>query len=252
MPDLESRLRALGAETQFPPTPDLAGAVRARLRDTHPATARRLAPRRRRTLAIALVLALLVPAAALAAVPSTRHAILDWLGLRSVEVRTVPTTPTPGVAVPPGPADLGRRTTLEQARRRVSFTVLVPAAPGQPRQVYVAAAPPGGRVTFFYPPQDGRPQLLVTEFRGSQTRTFLQKLLGPGARAERVRVGGVPGAWLSGRPHGFIYADRNGSIRTEDTRLAGNVLLWERDGVVFRLEGRLTKATALRIGASFH
>jgi hypothetical protein len=256
MPDLEARLHALGAETQFPPTPDLVSAVRTRLTTTTttdpPATVRPQRHRRRRTFALAIALALLVPAAALAAVPSTRRAILDWLGLRSVEVRVVPTTPTPGVSVPPGIGDLGSRTTLERARGRLPFTVRVPSEPTAAPQVYLAAAPPGGRVTFFFPSSADRPRLLVTEFLGSQTRTYLQKLLGPGAHAERVRVAGAPGVWLSGRPHGFIYADRTGAIRTEDTRLAGNVLLWERDGVVFRLEGRLAKAAALRVGASFH
>jgi hypothetical protein len=251
MSDLESRLRALGADTRFPPTPDLAAAVRSRL--AIPGPQEPLVRRhRRRTVAIAIALALLVPAAALAAVPSTRHTILDWLGLRSVEVRTVPTPPTPGVSAPPGAGDLGDRVTLDQARARLPFTVRVPATLERPEQVYVAAVPPGGRVTFLYPRRSGRPRLLVTEFRGSETRTYLRKFLGPGAHAEPVRVAGAPGAWLTGRPHGFAYADRTGIIRTEDTRLAGNVLLWERGGIVFRLEGRLTKTDALRIGGSFH
>lgn len=249
MTDLETRLRALGADTRFPPTPDLGAVVRARL--DAGASATRPA-RRRRTLGLALALALLVPAAALASVPSTRHAILDWLGLRSVEVRTVPSTPTPAVSVPPAVGDLGRPATLNKARDRLTFSVRVPAALPRAAGVFLAASPPGGRVTFLYPAAPRRPRLLVTQFRGSQTRTYLRKLLGPGARAERVRVGGAPGVWLSGRPHGFLYADRNGTIRTEDLRLAGNVLVWERDGVVLRLEGRLTKARALRIGASFH
>ena len=249
MTELEARLQALGAETRFPPTPDLAAAVRRRVGSPAPA-----APvvRRRRTLAVASALALLAPAAALAAVPSTRHAILDWLGLRSVEVRTVPTTPEPATSAPPSRTGLGRATTLAVARDRLRFPVRVPSALPQPAEVFVAGTPPGGRVTFLYPRAGRRPRLLVTEFRGSQTRTYLRKLLGPGARAERVRVAGAPGAWLSGRPHGFIYADRNGVIQTEDTRLAGNVLVWERDGVVLRLEGRLDRATALRIARSFH
>src|SRR3954447_16043378 len=124
MSDLETRLRALGADTRFPPTPDLAAAVRSRLATPRPQVplVRR---HRRRTLAIAIALALLVPAAALAAVPSTRHTILDWLGLRSVEVRTVPTPPVPATSVPPARGDLGRRTTVAAARARLAFPVRV-------------------------------------------------------------------------------------------------------------------------------
>jgi hypothetical protein len=254
MPDLETRLRALGAETQFPPTPDLARAVRARLSapEPEPAPAARRERRRRRSLAIAIALALLVPAAAVAAVPSTRHAVLDWLGLRSVRVRTVPAPPTPSVSLPPSTRGLGRPVALAVARARLPFTVRVPAALGSPQRVFYGTRPPGGRVTFLYGAEERRPRLLVTEFRGSQTRAFLEKLLGPGTTAQRVSVAGAPGVWLSGRPHGFIYADAHGAIHDEQTRLAGNVLLWERDGVVFRLEGRLSQDAAVRIGRSFH
>ena len=93
---------------------------------------------------------------------------------------------------------------------------------------------------------------LITEFRGSRTRTFLEKVIGPGARVAPVRVGGAPGVWVTGRPHAFIYADRDGVIRTENTRLAGNVLLWERGGLVLRIEGEVTQAQALRIATSLH
>jgi hypothetical protein len=256
MPDLEARLRALGADTRFPPTPDLAAAVRDRLVAPAPAPAvrrrRRHRHQHRHRLALAIALVLLVPAGALAAVPSTRHAILEWLGLRSVRVLTVPTPPAPGASVSPSSLGLGRPITLDRARGRVSFTVRVPAVPGPPPRVFFAREPPGGRVSLLYAPRRGQPRLLVTEFRGSQTRTFLEKILGPGAHAERVRVNGDHGAWLTGRPHAFIYADAHGVIRNELTRLAGNVLLWEHGGVVLRLEGGLRKPDALRIARSFH
>jgi hypothetical protein len=138
--------------------------------------------------------------------------------------------------------------TLAQARAGLPFRVRAPAALGAPDRVRLSASPPGGRVSLVY---TGPPRLLVTEFRGSHTRTFLEKAVGPGTTVQRVRVAGAPGAWIAGRPHGFIYADAHGVIREESTRLAGNVLVWERRGVVFRIEGRIAKAVALRIAASF-
>jgi len=243
MADLETRLRALGAQAQWPSTPDVATAIRGRLAGAPPRRDRR------RAVALAIALALLVPAAAVAAVPGARHAVLDWLGLRSVRVRTVPAPPR--AAGRPLDPTLGRRTTLRDARRRLAFAVRVPAALAAPDRVYLARTPPGGRVTLVYAARPGRPRLIVTQFRGSRTRAFLEKSVGPGTTVQRLRVGRAPGAWLAGRPHGFVYADAHGVIREEDTRLAGNVLVWERDGVVLRLEGRLTRARALRFARSF-
>jgi hypothetical protein len=179
-------------------------------------------------------------------VPDARNAVLEWLGLRSVEVRRVPSTPR--VSARPGDIrlDLGRPVTLAAARDRLRFRILVPAQPTGPPRIFVDSSPPGGRVTFLY----DRPRLLVTEFRGSQSQIFLEKAVGPDTTIKRVRVGGAPGAWIAGRPHGAVFADANGVIRQDRTRLAGNVLVWERDGLVLRLEGARTLAGALRVARS--
>src|SRR5439155_24490735 len=179
-------LRALAAETGFPPTPDVAAAVRSRIAAA-PVPAERVgqlrrwasrggaggAPRvggfarrpSRRALVVAVACAFAVPAAAIAAVPSTRHAVLDWLGLRSVRVRTVPVLPParPGPTSAPPAGDLGRRATLDRARAGLRFAVRVPGALGEPSHVFLAASPPGGRVSFVYA---GPPRLLIPQFRG--------------------------------------------------------------------------------------
>src|SRR3954471_10510578 len=130
MPELEMRLRAMGA-AGFPPAPDLAEAVGARLRaGERPAPARRgFAPR---TVAIALAV-LAIPAAAVAAVPDTRHAVLDWLGLRHVRVeRGEPLPHLPGLRR----ADLGTRLdSVHEASDRAGFAVQVPGALGAPGAV---------------------------------------------------------------------------------------------------------------------
>src|SRR4051794_33799864 len=149
MPELETRLRALGDEVAWPPTPDLAASVRATLAVRHdpgadaadaapgrdPAAAAR---RRRRRAAVAAAAAalVLVPAAGAAAFPGARDDVLEWLGLRHTELHRTPAPP------PPAPArtglDLGRRTTLAGAARRAGFTPLVPARLGAPDAVRVA------------------------------------------------------------------------------------------------------------------
>ena len=67
------------------------------------------------------------------------------------------------------------------------------------------------------------------------------------AQVFEVRVGSSRGLWLEGAPHFFMYRDADGTIHSGAAYLAGNTLLWEREGHLLRLEGALTKAQALRV-----
>jgi hypothetical protein len=260
--DLERALAELAADLQFPPTPDLAGAVAARL-DEAPARARRRPAGRWgwRRLAVAGLAAVLLAAAVLVASPGTREAVARRLGLRGVGVE-LGGPPPPTVTTRPGERldlGLGQRVTLEEARRRVGFPVLVPGAPGfrQPAAVYVnEAVPVGGRVDLVYRARPGLPAspftdagLLITQFRGQVEPGFLKKVTGAGM-VQLVTVGGEPGYWFSGEPHFFSYQDSAGQFREERTRLAGNTLIWQRGDLTLRLEGQLSQEEALRIAES--
>ncbi|HEY4790020.1 MAG TPA: DUF4367 domain-containing protein, partial [Actinomycetes bacterium] len=200
-------------------------------------------------------------AAVLVASPGTREAVARRLGLRGVEVE-LGGPPPPTVTTRPGERldlGLGERVTLEEARRRVGFPVLVPGAAGfqQPAAVYVnEAVPVGGRVDLVYRARPGLSAspftdvgLLVTEFRGQPTPEFLKKVAVLGM-VEEVRVGGEPGYWFSGEPHFFTYQDARGNVRDEQTRLAGNTLVWQRGELTLRIEGEISKQEALRIAES--
>ena len=91
---------------------------------------------------------------------------------------------------------------------------------------------------------------LLGETRGSGSQRFLMKTVGPGTAVRHVRVGAAPGAWITGRPHDILFADARGQIVADTVRLAGNVLLWERGGLVLRLEGARSLGEALRIARS--
>jgi hypothetical protein len=248
--ELERALTGLGAELDYPPTPALAPAVRSRIE-------RAPAPRRprfaRRTLAIAFAVLLLLAGSAVAAVPSLRHSVLDWLGLRSVKIERVPRLPATG---PGGTLALGERVTLDQARRRVAFPLLVPAD-RSPDAVYVDTLPSGGQVALAFKPGRGLPEsgttglgMLITEFRGEQPFTFLQKTLVPGTTAQRVTVNGGRGVWIAGKPHLVLFTDEHGQIRDYTPRLATNTLIWRQGALLLRLEAHIPKAEALRIAAS--
>ena len=277
--DLEQALADLGASLEFPPTPDLAAAVAARVDqgpDRAPARARSAGALLRRPrglarrwpalagwrrLAVAGLAVLLLAAAVLVASPGTREAVARRLGLHGVGIRVGGPPPPTVTTSTPGTRDLGlgERVTLDEARRRVGFPVLVPAAAGygRPDVVYVdQAVPAGGRVDLVYRARPGLPAspftdagLLVTEFRGQPAPEFLKKVTVMGM-VQEVTVGGEPGYWFSGEPHFFTYRDARGNLREEQTRLAGNTLIWQRGDLTLRLEGQLSREEALRIAGS--
>ena len=226
MAELETALRQLGGEVAFPPTPDLASAIRGQLDR----------PRfRHRRVAIALVAVVVVAIGAVFAVPQARTAILDWLGLRNVSVVRVEKLP----AVPAhGNLDLGQRVTLDDAKRRAPW-LLVPD--GTPDSVWVSKSLPGGKVSLLW----GTPsnvRLLLTEFTG---RTYIEKVIDGDTQVERVKIGDA-GAWFQG-PHVVMFQDRDGRFRESHARLARNTLVWQVGNVTLRLEGGFTKDEALRI-----
>jgi hypothetical protein len=215
--ELEQRLRALGADAAWPPTPPLADAVAARL--TAPRAARARRPPRRRLLAAALAALFLVPAAA-----AFGDDVLEWLGLRSVEVRREPGLP-PG-ARRPALDDLGARVTLTEAGRRAGFAPVVPERLGRPEQVRVAR----GAVTLVY---DGG-ALLLAQLRGALSDDLVRKIVGPGGRVRRV----PGGLFLSGPDHVYLYLRPGGAVAEGRPFLAGNTLVVERGDLLLRLEGR--------------
>ena len=226
MAELETALRQLAGEVAYPPTPDLASAIRGRLERPQ---------RWRRPVAIALTVVAAVATGAAFAVPQARTAILDWLGLRNVSVMRVDKLPNVPAS---GRLDLGRQVTLDEAKRRAPW-LLVPD--DKPDSVYVNESVPGGKVSLLW----GTPsnvRLLLTELSG---QSYIEKVIESDATVERVQIGSG-GAWFQG-PHVVMFQDRNGNFHDNRARLAGNTLVWQDGEVTLRLEGRLTKAEAVRI-----
>jgi hypothetical protein len=278
-PDLERALREL--DPPWPPTPDIAAVVRARIaepaprgrlgvpRTATPGLGRRLTPPlggrstppfgRRfappRAAWVAALLALLAAAGVLTASPSARSAVLRWLGLKGVEVRHAPPNATPPPVRRGAALQLGTPVTLGQARRKAGFPLPVPNALPPPDAVYIASGPPATRVSLVYRPQSGVPRshatgvgLLVTAF-GSGVRPFLEKTLGAGARLQRLTIAGAHALWIT-RSHGFAYGTAGGDIAFEPQRLADRTLLVEHGRVLLRIEGRISRARAVAIARS--
>jgi hypothetical protein len=235
--ELEQQLVDLGSALEIPDAPDLVAAVRDRLPSRPVRRARRPTLRvRRRSVLLGIALAVLLAGTA-AAIPSVRHAVERVFGINGAVVERVPVLPsTSGRTL-----HLGRRIPVSDARHAASFTALVP--PSRVDAAYVANDVPGGRVSLT----SGR--LLITEFRGT-SRPFILKMVAVGTRVVRTTVGGQPAAYLEGAPHDVFFLDADGKPRTDQVRLAGNVLLWQRGSLTLRIEGARSLSDALALARS--
>jgi hypothetical protein len=215
MRDLEAALRELDVE--WPATPDLAPAVMTRI--AAPAK-----PSWRKRIVAFLLALVVVGGGTLAVSPAARSTVLEWLGLKSVEIkREEPRIGAglnlgPAIALPPG--------------------TRTPKALGPP-EAYDTTLPDGTKVvSLIY-----RGPILVQVFK-ARVSPFIQKTIGMGTKLERVR----DGYWITGA-HGFAYQTASG-VGYEDQRLADRTLLIERGGLLIRVEGNVSKARALEIANS--
>jgi hypothetical protein len=236
----DATLAAVRARLESEPTLDMTHTTRQRWRT--------------RTLRLAFVgLAVVVVLSLVLTVsPTARRAVADWLGIPGVLVERRSGPPPTKLG---GHLLLGQRVSVAEAQRRVSFAVLSAGQFGAPDEAYVADTPSGGRVSLLYRARSGLPQagrsgvgLLVTEFRGQIN--VIRKIVGPGGAIEQVTVGGEPGYWFGGRPHQLTFADQNGQFFDDNSRLAGNTLVWEHGALTLRLESDVSKDRAIQIAES--
>jgi hypothetical protein len=220
---LEQELRSVAIE--FPAEPDLAGAVRARLG----------AQRSRRPLVLAFAVVAVAIAVAFA-VPPARSSLLRWLGLGTARVEFVDKLPD---VKHRRPLALGEKVGLSTARERVGYDVLTSPLLGSPREVRVL----GDQVAFVY----DRRKLIVMQSEGM----FFSKEVGPGTKVEQFVFDGHHAFWISGAHHFFGYVGNGNLVKEAPLYLVGNALIWERDGLTLRLEGKLSRAEAIRAARSF-
>jgi hypothetical protein len=263
MEGLENRLRAVAQGMPYPPTPDIASAVRQRLERAPKAGTRwRLA-----LVTATVVLALL---AGLLSVPAVRAAVLEFLQIGAIRIiLPVPTnTPTPTSLVTTAPErtppptrtplpsptphslialdDLQGETTLEDAIQKASFTLQLPAFPaelGQPDRVFVQD-------------MDGALVILVwTTTENPEKADLILYEIAPGSWAgEKGMLSSLERAWVNGREAvwaqgPYVLYLTNGDM---DMRrlIAGHVLIWDEGGVTYRLESNLSLSQSIEIAES--
>ena len=242
---LQQELRSLGAAVAWPER-DVARPVAAELRAGR--RAERPVPRlslwpRRRVVALIVIGLLLIAGTAVAA----------KLAIGAISIERVPELgrPSPSAAAPSRTqspdSTFGNRVPLEVARAEAGFPISLPrlGGLGPPRAVYVGGFDETTRVSLLWPTTDdpilpGAQQgILLMEFGGGDAGAATKETV-PETEIEVVHVGDVDGFWIDG-PHQLVLAD--GRI----LHRRGSALLWEKDGVTFRLESKLSKADAVRL-----
>lgn len=254
--ELERELGELGSRIEYPPTPDLAGAVLRRLEEGD------RTPRRRGfglpdlsarwAAAAALLLFLAVPLLS----PATRETFSGPFVAGPAADGGKPQ----GVAVESGdgaprPSSPGRAEsiTLREARARAGdgAPVLLPRAKelGEPDEVYALGRPSRGGVALVYRSRPGLPPLggtgiglVLTEVPGDLESAYLETRSATGF--EEVNVDGGRGFWY---PEGHHPAP---PVVGRSWHPRADVLLWEREGRALRMEANLPKAEAVRIAGS--
>lgn len=242
MSELERALVLLARDLDVPEAPDLAPVVLAQL---EPRTPRHL-ERGRWIVAVAVVAVVVLAAlAATLAIPDARAALFRLLSIGGERIELVDELPEISVQDDLELA-LGERVTLEEARQRSMFALRELEVP--PDRVYIGGQ---GTVWFLYGTLE-RARLLVAQSSlvPPVQEILLKKLVAPKTQVERVNVHGSPGIFLSGETHFVLLLDRNGDIVEESARLARDVLIWERGGVGYRLEGDLNLDEALQFAGS--
>lgn len=246
------------SEPAWPATPPLASIVAERIRETErlPQLRPRLSPpSRRRTILILVAATMLLAAAAVAA------RLVVRIGAETVTVVPGPLPASPGEVL--SPEVLGRRaTSVSEAGSLAGFDVALPTRLGAPAGVWTGVTPPDTlesapvtRVVLAWSPTPALPAVsglpwgaVLMEFpveANLAAKTVFEDASG-GIRA--VTVGGDDGLWVTG-DHAITLAPADGGAPVE-LRVTGNVLLWQRGALTFRLETALGLEAALEVAAS--
>ncbi len=186
------------------------------------------------------------------AIPPSRDAVLDALGVGSGSNGSGATEhsavrrphPAPPPTTVPLPAVLSLD--LASARAAVGFPIGVPGPAGVvPTKVVIDRRVPGGLVVLEYPAFN------VVEVASPPNAAAD---LAPTIAAERdvriMSVRGRPALWITGTHQEIPYLDRDGILRRGVTRATGHVLLWEENGVTYRVEGFDNEASARAMATS--
>lgn len=237
---LEAALGALAHEIDVPSRPVLADRVTSRLLADRAAQVREPLPRRALwTPRTRLVLATLALLAILAVAAGAR------LAIGAIEIRVVPSASPTGS--PFDPNELGEPAPLDAVSASVGFDVALPA--GRPPDAAFASAAGDRAAILAWRPDERSPSLpgtpwgLILVEVPSDSEEILVKQVDEFEDTDEIVFDGRPAFWIHAAHELFVVTD-DGDQRF---LVQGNVLIWERAGVTYRLETPLDLAGARAI-----
>lgn len=254
--EFEVQVRSIAGRMEYPRTPDIAGTVSTRLRSG--ARPRFMSKAAAWSLTIVLVLI-----TSLMLIPPARAAIVEFIQVGVVRIFRVEPTPVPTippstmvpVTATPVPTEqsliplletLAGEMTLEEAQVIVDYEILLPSYPadlGRPDRVFVQDADGDMTILVWLDPQKPGEVLMSLHFLppGSWAIKKVQPMI-----LEETQVNGRYAAWTFG-PYPMRY--ENGDLQYL-RMISGHVLIWDAEGVTYRLETDLTMEEAIKIAES--
>jgi hypothetical protein len=245
---LESRLEHVNRDVQFAPAPDFAGRIGHQLPPAVP-----LHHRRRTVLLIAAVIVLLL--GFVLAVPQARTTVANWLHAGGIHLEIVDRFADDNEVDIDDRLILGDATTLNEATRQAGLP-LFQLADTDPVRVFLRQD--GGTiiVSQIYGPSDALPEIggtgvggLLMQVAATGDFTALTKQALPRTGFDIVEFNDdAVGFWIASGNLVAVPFDPHGTFRLDHvSRQTGNVLIWERGGVGFRLETALPKDEAITL-----
>jgi len=263
----EQEIQAAASGFPYPPTPRIADAVIRRLKPR---------PRASRLVISKLVWAMAIFIAivtALMLVPPVRAAVQEWIRIGVVRILPPLSTPTP-TAIPSQQSNLGLlpdtaapdptlsnppttptafslenlagETTLEEARARLSFPILVPSYPqglGLPQRVYLQDQ--GGPMLVLVWLNPANPEHIELSLHILTSGSWAVEKIKPQV-IQNTTVKGQPAVWVEG-PYFLQLLNRNFDLLR---LIEGHVLIWTQDDLTYRLETDLSLDEAVLMAES--
>ncbi len=249
--EVDALLRRVAGSLSYPATPPISMAVRGRLQ-TRRSTAERavdalaavgMRPLQQAALG-ALALAVIAIGVSLA-VPTSRSALADFFHLGHVRVERQPLIgPTPSSL---SPQSFARPSTFIVAEQIADFPLRLPTRDNErllPEEVYVQGETSSLPTIIFVYEDEG--------YDLYETRLSYFAKGGPDpSLIHDIQLDGQPAYWIDQGGHVASFLDEQGRVVVESRRSVERAtLLWERDGITYRLETALSQTQAIQVAES--